>query len=128
MKAYVHHRMIFLVVVFCAVVTPAQQSTPYRLTLQEAIAKGLQANLAVLVADTRVEEAEGTRMRRLSAALLPHVRGQSYASFQNRNLRAFGISFPGVPEVAGPLLNLDFSAYAHPHVLSVAKLIALEST
>lgn len=119
MKSYVHHRMIFLVVVFSAVVTPAQQSTPYRLSLQEAIAKGLQANLAVLVADTRVEEAEGTRMRRLSAALLPHVRGQSYASFQNRNLRAFGISFPGVPEVAGPFSNYDFRVYADQNVLDV---------
>jgi len=119
MKSYVHHRMIFLVVVFSAVVTPAQQSTPYRLSLQEAIAKGLQANLAVLVADTRVEEAEGTRMRRLSSALLPHVRGQSYASFQNRNLRAFGISFPGVPEVAGPFSNYDFRVYADQNVLDV---------
>ncbi|MGD0903929.1 MAG: hypothetical protein ABR924_13405, partial [Terracidiphilus sp.] len=51
----------------------AQQSPPYRLTLQDAIQRGLQANLSVLVAGTRVDEAEGTRERRLSAALLPRV-------------------------------------------------------
>ncbi len=69
----------------------ASSLAPYRLTLQDAIQKALQANLSVLVASTRVEEAEGTRMRRLSAALLPRVNAQSYANVQNRNLRAFGI-------------------------------------
>ena len=37
----------------------AQQPAPYRLTLQDAIQKALQANLNVLVAGTRVDEAEG---------------------------------------------------------------------
>jgi len=36
----------------------------------------------------QVQEAEGTRTRRLSAALLPRVRAESYANVQNRNLRA----------------------------------------
>ena len=72
----------------------AQELTPYRLTLRDAIQKALQANLNVLVADTKVEEAEGTRMRRLSAALLPRVRVQSYANYQNRSLSAFGITAP----------------------------------
>ncbi len=42
-------------------ISAAQDPTPYRLTLQDAIQKALQANLNVLVAGTRVEEAEGTR-------------------------------------------------------------------
>ena len=33
----------------------AQQPAPYRLTLQDAIQKALQANLSVLAAGTRVE-------------------------------------------------------------------------
>ena len=57
--------------VFPGVSCAAQQPAPYRLTLQDAIHKALAANLNVLVAGTRVEEAEGTRLRRLSAALLP---------------------------------------------------------
>jgi outer membrane protein TolC len=99
--------------------TAAQEATPYRLTLQDAIQKALQANLSVLVANTRVEEAEGTRARRLSAALLPRVRVQSYANLQNRNLRAFGISFPGTPEVVGPFSNYDFRVYGEQNLVDL---------
>ena len=97
----------------------AQQPAPYRLTLQDAIQKGLQANLSVLAAGTRVEEAEGTRMRRLSAALLPRVNAQAYANVQNRDLRAFGISLPGMPEVVGPFSNYDFRVYAQQNVIDL---------
>ena len=71
----------------CASIT-AQQPAPYRLTLQDAIQKALQANLSVLVAGTRVDEAEGTRQRRLAAALLPRVNAQAYANYQNHDLQA----------------------------------------
>ena len=103
----------------CVGTVAAQQTAAYRITLREAIEKGLQANLSVLVADTRVEEAEGTRMRRFSAALLPRVRAQSYANFQNRNLRAFGISAPGVPAVVGPFSNYDFRVAADQSVFDL---------
>jgi len=96
----------------------AQMQTPYRITLREAIAKGLQANLSVLVADTRVQETEGTSARRYSL-LLPRIRTQSYANFQNRNLRAFGLSFPGIPEVIGPFSNYDFRLYAEQSILDL---------
>jgi outer membrane protein TolC len=119
MKRRVHDHLVFLVLCLSSVAAFAQDSTPYRLTLHEAIERGLKANLSVLVANTRVEEAEGTRMRRLSSALLPRVRGQSYASLQNRNLRAFGISFPGVPEVVGPFSNYDFRVYADQNILDL---------
>ncbi|HEX6505773.1 MAG TPA: TolC family protein [Terriglobales bacterium] len=103
----------------CVGTVAAQQTSAYRITLREAIEKGLQANLSVLVADTRVEEAEGTRMRRFSAALLPRVRAQSYANFQNRNLRAFGISAPGFPGVVGPFSNYDFRVAADQNVFDL---------
>ncbi|MGD0938396.1 MAG: TolC family protein [Terracidiphilus sp.] len=93
------------------------QPTPVRLTLQDAIQKGLQANLSVLLAGTRVEEAQGTRMRRLSAALLPRVNAQVYANVQNRDLQAFGISAPGFPKVVGPFSNYDFRVYAQQNVV-----------
>lgn len=97
----------------------AQQAAPYRLTLADAIQRAIQSNLSVLVAGTRVEEAEGTRMRRLSAALLPRVDAQTYANYQNRNLRAFGISLPGVPAVVGPFSNYDFRVYAQQNVVDL---------
>lgn len=102
-------------VVACAFVASAaaQTQAPYRLTLKDAIDKGLQANLSVLVAKSRVGESEGTATRRFSS-LLPHVRTQAYANYQNRNLRAFGLSVPGlpVPAVIGPFSNYDFRVYA----------------
>ena len=101
-----------------AIYSWSQDSAPIRLTLGDAIDKGLQANLSVLVADTRVQELEGTRIRRL-ANLLPKVRAQAYVNLQNRNLRAFGISFPGVPEVVGPFSNYDFRVYADQSIVDL---------
>ena len=63
---------------------------PYRLTLEEAIQKGLQANVGVLVAGTRVTEAEGTRERRLSS-YLPHAHIETPAVYQTVNIKAQGI-------------------------------------
>ena len=106
----------------------AQPPPPYRLTLQDAIQKGLQANLSVLVAGTRVDEAEGTRERRLSAALLPRVNAQTYANVQNRDLRAFGISAPGLPEVVGPFSNYDFRIYAQQNIVDLASYRGLKAS
>jgi outer membrane protein TolC len=106
----------------------AQQPAPYRLTLQDAIQKALQANLNVLTAGTRVEEAEGTRMRRLSAALLPRVDAQTYANVQNRDLRAFGISAPGFPSVVGPFSNYDFRVYAQQNVVDLETYRGLKAS
>jgi outer membrane protein TolC len=108
---------------------PGQQP-PYRLTLQDAIQKALRANLNVLVAGTRVDEAEGTRARSLSAAFLPRVNAEVYANVQNRDLRAFGISVPGVPfpSVVGPFSNYDFRIYAQQNVIDLASYRALKAS
>ncbi len=111
--------ILSLATLICGAIGKAQEPIPYRLTLRDAIEKALQANLSVLVADTRVEEAEGTRVRRLSAALLPQVRAQSYANLQNRSLSAFGISAPGFPEVVGPFSNYDFRVYAQQNLVDL---------
>jgi outer membrane protein TolC len=111
--------VLILVVLGVASRGTAQQTTPYRLTLRDAIEKGLQANLSVLVAGTRIEEAEATRTRRLSAALLPRVRSESYANVQNRNLRAFGISAPGFPAVVGPFSNYDFRVASDQNIFDL---------
>ena len=111
--------ILSLTILIFGLLSTAQQLTPYRLTLRDAIQKALQANLNVLVANTQVEEAEGTRMRRLSAALLPRVRTQSYANFQNRSLSAFGITAPGFPAVIGPFSNFDFRFYADQNIVDL---------
>jgi outer membrane protein TolC len=108
----------------------AQQAPPRRLTLQDAIQQGLRANLNVLLAGTRVAEDEGAQTRSLSAALLPRVNAQVYANYQNRNLRAFGISVPGLPlpSVVGPFSNYDFRIYAQQNVVDLASLRALKAS
>ncbi len=99
----------------------AQQQAPYRLTLQDAIHRALQANLNVLLAQSRVSDAEGARQRSMSAALLPRVNAETYANYQNRNLRAMGISVPGlpIPGVVGPFSNYDARIYAQQNVLDL---------
>ena len=119
MRKHLGSFFILILLSGLALRSTAQQATSYRLTLRDAIEKGLQANLSVLVANTRIEEAEGTRTRRLSAALLPRLRSQSYANFQNRNLRAFGISAPGFPAVVGPFSNYDFRIAADQNILDL---------
>jgi outer membrane protein TolC len=106
----------------------AQAPAPYRLTLQEAIQKGLEANLNVLLAGAQVDAAAGTRLRRLSAALLPRVSAETYANMQNRDLSAFGISFPGLPKVVGPFSNYDFRLYAQQNVVDLANYRGLKAS
>jgi outer membrane protein TolC len=89
----------------------AQDQQPYRLTIKDAIERGLKANLSVLVSGTRIAEAEGTRERRLSG-LLPHARIEIPATVQTRSLKTQGISFPGAPDAVGPFSTYDFRGYA----------------
>ena len=109
---------------------PHSRRAPYRLTLQDAIHKALQANLNVLEARSRVQEDEGARTRSLSAALLPRVNAEAYANYQNRNLRAFGISVPGLPlpSVVGPFSNYDFRIYAQQNVVDLQSYRTLKAS
>jgi outer membrane protein TolC len=96
------------------------QQAPVSLTLEDAIHRALTANLSVLEARTRVEEDQGGEARS-QAALLPRVSAQTYANYQNRDLRAFGISVPGLPlpNVVGPFSNYDFRVYAQQNLLDL---------
>lgn len=125
MKSGLLKSALFLTALFgigMPVSSVSQSPLPYRLTLQDAIRKALQANLNVLLAQSRVGEAEGTRQRSMSAALLPRVNAETYANYQNRSLRAMGISMPGfpLPSVVGPFSNYDARIYAQQNVLDLA--------
>lgn len=89
----------------------AQQANPQRLTLRDSITLALKHNLSVRVASAQIEELEGTRERR-KASLLPHVNGDAFANYQNIDLGALGISFPGVPTVVGPFGHYDLRVSA----------------
>jgi outer membrane protein TolC len=94
----------------------AQQAGPRRLTLRDAIGLALKQNLNVLVANTQVEQLEGTRARRL-ASLLPHASGDALANRQNIDLAALGISFPQVPTVVPAFTHYDFRIAASQSVI-----------
>jgi outer membrane protein TolC len=96
----------------------AQTAAPYRLTLKDAIQRGLQANLSALVSQTRIEEAEGTRERRFSN-LLPHAHIETPLIYQNRNLKTQGISIPFAPEVVDPFGSYDLRFYADQPLLDL---------
>jgi outer membrane protein TolC len=117
----------FLAGILAAPLCLSQPSAPYRLTLQDTIQKALQANLNVLVAGTRVDEARASLERSRSAALLPRINAQTYASVQNRNLRAFGISLPSMPEVVGPFSNYDFRVYVQQNLIDLQSRRAMKA-
>jgi len=112
----------------CGIAQGAGQQAPVRLTLSEAFSRGLQADLSGLLAGARTDAAEGTRLRRLSAVLLPRVNAQTYANYQNRDLRAFGISLPGMPEVVGPFSNYDIRLYAQQNLIDLQGLNLLRAS
>ncbi|HYK18601.1 MAG TPA: TolC family protein [Bryobacteraceae bacterium] len=88
-------------------------STPVLLTLQDAIDRGLKANLGLLVSDSVSEFARGARVRSLSA-LLPSVNGQISQTVEQLSLKTIGLnlSVPGVyvPVIVGPFHYTDAHA------------------
>src|SRR5579875_3764500 len=79
--------------------------TPIPLTLNDAINRGLKANLGLLTNEQSSLEVRAERLRALSG-LLPKVNGQLSMTEQQINLQALGFlfSFPGVaiPHIVGP--------------------------
>ena len=95
-------------VLVCGRPVGAQQASPERLTLKQAIVLALKQNLSVRVASTEVNELEGTRERRL-ASLLPHVSGDLLANRQNNNLAALG--FTSIPKLPIPAVIPAFNHF-----------------
>jgi outer membrane protein TolC len=95
-----------------------QQQAPLRLSLKDAIKRGLRANVGVLLARAGIQQADGNRVRQ-RAALLPKAEGAIPVSLQSRNLHALGLSFPGVPEVVGPYGLYDFRVFFSQSVVNL---------
>jgi len=82
-------------------------SSGLALSLKDAIARGLEANLNIRLESGRVESAEGSRTHAL-AELLPHVSANVRESQQIISTTAFGFSgFPGIPTRIGPFDVFD---------------------
>ena len=99
--------------------TPSPVPDSGRLTLRDTIALALKKNLGVRVAETQVDEAAGTRVRR-RAALEPQVTSDAFANLQDRNLQALGFSLPGfrIPLTTGGFGTYDFRVFAEQPVVN----------
>ena len=71
------------------------------LTLAETIQRGLDHNLAALLGEQQVQQADGARWQALSG-VLPNVSGNLSAAREKINLAAFGFTGPGIPTLVGP--------------------------
>lgn len=124
--------LVFVGILLTAASVWAQDSagSPYRLTLEDAIHRGLQANLGVLVAETRTQEAAAAAERKQSL-LLPRVQIQTPVAVQSRSLAAEGISINTpllhLPQVVGPFSTYEARAYADQPLVDMQLLHGLRS-
>ena len=102
----------------CALLACAQTQQPVRLTLKDAIRRGLQANLNVLTSETKTGEAAGARQRRF-ASLLPRSYIATSYSLEKINLAALGIDIPHVNPAVGPFAPYDLRIYVDQPVLDL---------
>lgn len=117
-----------------SVVQGQASPTPVALTLEDAINRGLRANLGLLVSTQADRETQATRIRTL-AALLPEVTAGATTVEEQINLKTFGFSFtlpPSVPfsfpTVVGPFHYQEANIFAKVPVLDLAQLRNYQAT
>ena len=91
------------------------------LSLDEAIRRGLQQNLGLILQSSAEKNASGQRLEELQA-LLPTVTGTAAIEVQQINLAAFGLKFPGLNPIVGPFQTTDFRAYLTQNLVNVSAL------
>lgn len=102
-----------------------------QISLQNAIDRGLKANLGLLLSGQDVVTARGERWKKLSA-LLPNVTTTSYAQGSQVDLAEFGFNFKvppasgfTIPSIVGPFGYFDARGYV---TQSIVDLKALNDT
>jgi outer membrane protein TolC len=79
------------------------------LSLDEAIQRGLKANLGVILSGTQTAAARGQRLSELQA-LLPTVDFKAQETLTQVDLPAEGLRMPGFPKIIGPFGFTDLRA------------------
>lgn len=101
-----------------SVPTGVASNTELRLSLHDAVARGLRNNLGILLSTDGSSEARAERWRALSA-LLPHVTTETGFAAHQLVLRAtIGLHIAGVPPVVGPFGVFDTRAYLKQDVFN----------
>jgi outer membrane protein TolC len=84
-----------------SVPTGTPTGTIFRLSLEEALERGLRQNLGLLQRQESVLSERGRRWKELSG-LLPKITTKTGASIEKDNLAARGLTLSGIPTVVGP--------------------------
>lgn len=99
-----------------------------KLTLQDAMDRGLKQNLGILLSGQDVRTARGERWRELSA-LLPNLTTSSYVDGSQISLAEFGFTFKfpastgiSIPSIVGPFAYVDSRAYVTQSLLNLQAL------
>ncbi|MHB1022176.1 MAG: TolC family protein [Acidobacteriaceae bacterium] len=104
-----------------SVVTEKATATTLPLSLDEAIHRGLQHNLGLILQNQNVQSAGGQRLQQLQS-LLPTITGSAKVAVTQTNLRAQGLRFPGFPAIIGPYGYTDLRASLTQSLLNVQSL------
>ena len=82
---------------------------PVGLSLSEAIQRGLQANLGIILSGTETASARAQRLSQLQS-LLPSVNFNATEAEMQNDLPAQGLRIPGIPTIIGPFGYTDLRA------------------
>jgi outer membrane protein TolC len=92
-----------------SVVTGQATSEPVDLSLDDAIQRGLKANLGIILSGTQSDTARAQRLSQLQE-LLPSIDFSAKESVQQVDLPAEGLRIPGLPTIIGPFGYTDVRA------------------
>jgi outer membrane protein TolC len=92
-----------------SIVTGEVSPQPIGLSLDDAIQRGLKANLGIILTGTQADAARAQRLSQLQS-LLPSVDFNAKESVQQVDLPAQGLRLPGLPTIIGPFGYTDVRA------------------
>jgi outer membrane protein TolC len=104
-----------------SVATGEVSAQPVNLTLDDAIQRGLKANLGIILSGTQTAAARGERLSQLQA-LLPSVDASLKETEMQVDLPAEGLRIPGFPTIIGPFGFTDLRASLNWSLIDVASL------
>jgi outer membrane protein TolC len=88
------------------------------LTIDDAILRGLQNNLGLILQTSNERQSNGSRLENLQA-LLPTVTGGASVTVQQIDLAAYGLKIPGINPIVGPFQVMDVRGYASQNILNL---------
>ncbi len=88
------------------------------LSLDDAIQRGLRANLGLILQTSSQKQASGSRLEQLQQ-LLPTVTANASYTVQQIDLAAFGLKFPGINPIIGPFQVEDFRGYLTQNLVNL---------